>query len=1444
MSAAEPGIQTPPTRGRKRWLWNTAGVAVALLAVTLALVLWGSSPQFERMVRSHLATQIQNATGGRVEIAGFTWRLRGLQAEADGIVIHGDESLQEAPYARIEKLQVGLSVLGFFSPKVQLRDLLIEKPQIHLIIYPDGATNQPHPSTPSKQGSSNLETLFQLKAGRIAVEQGLIDVDNRAAGLDFQDRYQPLDFRAEDASLLMQYVPAHPGAPESYHIEAGVRDLDLSRKGTAEKELPVHGVIQASVDLTRDAAYLRSMRIRAEGRGVKPQLLEITGSLSNFAKPRWEAKTKGSLDMRLLDPILGYPFAPEGIAHLDLATAGQAGEFHIDGSVHAEKASYIGTGVVARGIDLTARVHADPLELRITSVVAKLQQGGQIGGEVLLAHWLPPVPGETVLRAPAQKPPPPTSSLRKKLGSRFHRQPAPKPVAPAPADHSILVKSPKVDIPVDGRVNANFSNVTVDTILDLVSQPPFQRLGVDAVLNGPAVAVWNHGDVNALQVTSHFALTPSGHALPNESPTHGTIDATYTQRDGAVDVRNLDLEMAASRLQAHGRLGAYPITSPTALTVDFQSRDLRDFDVVLRNLGLRRNNKAGVAALPIALGGQAEFHGQWAGSLESPKLSGHALATQLTAELPGSFSNPTAETQTIHWDSVEADGSYDAERIAIVHGSLQHGNAKLQIDGTLTAPPPPIRTGKNAKRAGDRGDELPAFDANSVVHGHVQAAGVDVADLLPLTGSNLPVSGRLDAQLQIQGPVHAIEGSGWAQLNDGVIAGEPVSRLHTEGALAQQVVKLSSVQIKAPAGTVNGSGEYDLRSGHFRATARGAQLDLGNIARLRTLGEHVTGTLEFDLNASGTRNDPLIEGDVTVNHLTAGGEPLGVMSATAHTVDHSLQYLVTSQMDSAHLTLQGHTELRGDYASEGKLEFSRFDIGSLFRMAHIGGITAQSALAGRAEISGPLARPQELRGDLHLDKMAVVLAGVHLQSEAGVHATLDRMRVSLDPVHITGEDTDLRAQGGVALKEKRLDMAASGSVNLKLAETLDPDLSAAGTSTFQIEAHGALSDPELRGRVDFKGGSLSLEDIPNGLSQLQGTLEFNQNRLEVRSLTAMTGGGQLSMGGYLAYQHGLYADLSVSGKNIRIRYPQGVSSLANTDLRLQGTQGSLLLSGNVLLTRFTVSPDLDIAALAAQANTVQGVVPSNAPSNHVRLDVRIQSSPQLNFQNAYAKLAGDIDLRLRGTVASPSLLGRVSITEGNATIAGTRYELQRGQISFTNPVRIQPNIDLNATARVEDYDITLGLHGTPDKLSVSYRSDPPLPEADVVALLALGRTQSEQGIYTQQQQQSAGLSPSTDVLLGGALNATVSSRVQKLFGAGAVKVDPSYLGALGNSTTRVTVEEQLGKNVTLTYATNVNTTAQQLLQAEIAINRHLSLVVMRDESGVFSMVVRATRRYR
>ena len=1422
--ASEPAGPRKPNRLRRFFLrhvpFSLAGTAVfAVLAMT-GLYFWMSSAQFEGIIRKRLIATLEQSTGGKVEIATFHWHLLGLEAEADGLVIHGTEAQGEAPYGRVDRLSARVSILGLWSPSVRLRDLEIIHPVLHLIVYPDGSTNQPQPRQPRPQPTHDLDTFFNLQAGHVALEQGMIDYDNRAASFDFQNRWAPVDFQANEVSVVLSYVPASAQLPESYRIEAGATDLMLARssshhvaKASSKSDSsksgikPVHGFFQATLDFTRSAAYLRSFRVAARAADGVSHSLDLTGSLQDFTHPRWQAKTVGDLDMKLLDPVFGYPSAPEGIAHLNLDAAGEAGEFRTDGTVHIEDGSYIGPGAYVTGLRVDTHVHADQAHLLITNIVAVLRQGGQLEGSIDLGPWLPSVAGGAVMQA-----------------TETH---------PSADRNAALIHPPPPDVRVNGKVIADMKDVSLDALLDMVSLPPFQRVGIASILNGPATANWSNGDTRTVTVTASVNLSAAAHPPDGEVPAYGAVDATYTQRNGAVDLRKLELHLPASEFTAHGNMGAYPVSSPSAMTVDFHSRNLGEFDTVLRSLGLKRNGKSGADALPVALGGQADFHGTWTGSLASPHFAGEAKATQLAIEMPTAHATPNAQPQLVHFDSVEAAGSYSAVRVAIDHAVLQRGNSKINLSGSLVA-----------SAADESTLAVPQFDTNSALHLHLDASKVNVYDIQPLLDKQLPFNGTLEAQIQADGPVHALGGSGWVQLDNGTVYGEPVTRIRAEGSMANDVFTFSSINVAEPAGSASATGSYDLNSRRFQLAARGNDLDVSKIDWLRRQQESASGKLAFTVRGSGTFDDPQLEGNATLTSLMLGGEPIGGLQLVAHSAGHSLFYDMTTHLDATELTLHGQTALDGDHATQARIDFSRFNIDSLLKLAHVSALSGQSALAGTVTVQGPLAHPDQLRGEARLLQMEATVAGVHLKSEGGVHATLANDKVSLDPLHITGEGTDMRVQGNLALNGKQqLDLAANGSINLKLAETIDPDLTADGVSTFTVEAHGPLKAPNLQGRVNFQNGALSFGDLPNGLSQLHGTLEFNQDRLEVKSLTAMSGGGPLTVNGYLAYQHGIYADLSVTGKGVRIRYPQGVSSLADSSLRLQGTQNNLQLSGDVMITRFSVSPDLDFAALAAQANSVQTVTPQDAATNHIRLDVHILSSPQLNFQNAFAKLAGDVDLRLRGTVANPALQGRVSITDGSAMIAGTRYDLQRGDITFSNPVRIEPLIDLSATARVEDYDITLNLNGTPGKLSVSYRSDPPLPESDVVALLALGRTENQQRIYTQQQEQALS-NPTTNALLGGALNATVSSRVQKLFGAGSVKVDPNYLGPFGNSTSRIIVEEQLGRNLTLTYATDVNTTGQQLLQAEIAINRHVSLLVARDESGVFSMVVKATRRFR
>ena len=262
----------------------------------------------------------------------------------------------------------------------------------------------------------------------------------------------------------------------------------------------------------------------------------------------------------------------------------------------------------------------------------------------------------------------------------------------------------------------------------------------------------------------------------------------------------------------------------------------------------------------------------------------------------------------------------------------------------------------------------------------------------------------------------------------------------------------------------------------------------------------------------------------------------------------------------------------------------------------------------------------------------------------------------------------------------------------------------------------------MQGRVVIAHAGFSLIDLPAALGEMNGTLVFNQNRLEVEHLAGRVGGGQVNFSGYITYGTTIGFDLKSSGTDIRFRYG-GVSVTADQNLQLNGTLKSSTLAGEITITRFAQIPSMDVTpAFVSQPVEVPN---PTSPLNNLRLDVRIVSAPELTVQTSLAKLSGDVDLRLRGTGSRPVLLGRINIAEGDINLNGTKYHLDRGDITFANPIRIDPILDMEATTRVRDFDITIGLHGTLEKLTTTYRSDPPLSSDDIIALLAFGRTQEE-----------------------------------------------------------------------------------------------------------------------
>jgi translocation and assembly module TamB len=191
---------------------------------------------------------------------------------------------------------------------------------------------------------------------------------------------------------------------------------------------------------------------------------------------------------------------------------------------------------------------------------------------------------------------------------------------------------------------------------------------------------------------------------------------------------------------------------------------------------------------------------------------------------------------------------------------------------------------------------------------------------------------------------------------------------------------------------------------------------------------------------------------------------------------------------------------------------------------------------------------------------------------------------------------------------------------------------------------------------------------------------------------------------------------------------------------------------------------------------------------------------------------------------------------------GNKYTISRGDINFANPFRLDPVVNVEATTKIRQYEVTLDFTGPASRLTLAYRSAPPMPSSDIIALLALGQTGQESAQRTVTGQ-SSGVGASA--VLSEAISGQLGGRIERLFGVSHFRVGPSVAVLTSpqqTSIASVTVEQQVTPSLVLTYITDLTTTQYQIIQIEYTINREFSVVALRDENGTFGLnVVRKTR---
>jgi len=1164
--------------------------------------------------------------------------------------------------------------------------------------------------------------------------------------------------------------------------------LQLGKVDTALENLrPFSWMTTADLSLGPSFADIKSLEW-SSGRSR----LRASGRISDFRNPQLNGNYDARIDLSEAAAIARRRDLREGVAEFKGSGRWSWDEFVTTGSLALRDFSWQGEQAGLRKASATADYSVTDQQIKLSKLQGKLL-GGSVSGDAQVDNWLHSIPLSSVAKT-------------KKAGEEFAMITAGRPPKKGEKEKPPGLQSGAVHLRL-----RDLSAADLTAALDVPAHP-LGRFHPAGSMTGTLDTVWK-GSPQDAEVAFGFDVNPPERALAGELPVTAHAQGKYLVGSDAVQLTQFSLSTPASRIQASGQL------SPSStLHVSVSTSNLEEWRPLVAALG-------GPTNVPFRVDGMATFNGAAGGTLSAPTLAGTLVAQDFEFTVPATSRTPP---QPVHWDSLAASLQFSPHEVALRGGTLRRGDTSADFDVVASL----------------QGRQ---FTSDSPYTARVNLHNVDVASTAALAGFDYPVSGIADASFEIsgtrahpevQGHIHATRASAYQ---------EAIESFDSDLRVTGGETQLNNIHLTHDDAVVSGSAGYTPATRGFHLDLTGANFDVSRVRQIHLDELPMQGRFDFMLQGSGTLDSPAINLAVHVRDLTLDRELSGGLNFEAVTKDGQLHLTGHSDFSRGALTVDGNVGMHGDYPANIVVHTDHVDLDALWR-AYLGDqLTGHSAFGGTVVMQGPLRYPRQwtLNGDL--SNISVDFEHVRMHNEGPVRFTYGQQTIHIQPLHMVGEGTNVTGQGSIGFTGPRtVALTADGQADLKLLAALDPDITSTGLVTLHMTVGGSLSRVLPQGNIQVKNGTVNYAGLPSGLSELNGSLLFTRDGLHIESLTARAGGGTLDLkGDATSYNGQLAFNFTAVGKDVRLRYPPGVSSTADEELHWVGTRTASTVSGNIMVTKLAVTPGFDFGSYLERSRQAAAVTPANSPLYNVKLDVGVHTAPELQMKTAVARLSGEANLRLRGSAARPSVLGRADILDGDATLNGIKFRDLRGDVTFANPVTIEPQVNLQATTHVRNYDLDVTVTGTADRLAINYRSEPPLPKSDIIALLALGRTGQESETLQQQQGQTPFTDEATAMIINQAINSTVSSRLEKVFGVGRIKIDPQGLTTETNPTARgpqVTIEQQFANNLTLTYSTNVSQSSEQIITGEYYFNRNISAVGMRDQNGVVSFDVRVRRR--
>jgi outer membrane protein assembly complex protein YaeT len=1406
--------RTGPMWGCLKWVGCSAFGVLALVALVIAGGWWylGSS-SFAGVVKLRIEKTLESRLGRNVDVGSVTIE-RGRESRIiiNGLRISNPPGAAHPYFATVGKIIVTGGIDSFWLRSIRVGRVDIIDPHLDFEIYPAGsklANNFPHWSS----GPASRYEIYHLNLGNLYIAGG---------AFDFLDRRHSISATANDITSTINVTPQedlYAGTMTSPRFTLTVQDY-----------LPVRTNLRSQFRFTPDNLALESVALD----GGPDLRIFMKGSVAPLSDAVFNLHVTSQVGLNRVREIFKVNKVLDGMIDLDGTLRGKGGAISMTGGWLAPKISadvYDLTNV--RGtMDVTG-------DRTLVDIQKATYGGGNLTGHYALPSYNEPYPMS---------------------------------------------------------VDLHYSGVSLEK---LFSDWGIRDNGLRGGATGHLAYHWNKdrilagaGEGNATLAKHATAFSQAAYPVPLSGSTDFALD------NGLVTFRRAHLVTDVSQIDLTGKFRIED--SWTDLLMKIHSNDFAELDRIGYNFAHSAGRKAYTL---LGFGGAGDITGSIQGAIKSPqvvaRLTGSALKyngvllgdSDIDLHYDGTRSLLTFDqatfrdgagrmsmTGTLTFPDQGPSPRFDVALDAVnynVERAMQAVNLKLDIKGTgsgklvVTGTPDEGKvTFANFRVHELKGDLrlngsvawLPG-KGNTSFDLDIATTSFPVSDIITfLDLGTVPVTGDVSGHLHLTGPKAKLEGSGQITIAHGSLYGEAVTNAKADITFTQGALKATNVTVEAPAGTITGDAQVDFGTNQFSYTIKSSSIDLSKVKVLSSLAGLLGGNVTLSSTGAGTLTQPELVLEATLNQATLSGLnlPPDAPPPSLYIAIRNGQLIVRGSAAGV-LSIDGTGGVATDGTLSGTVQIHVTDIAKALAMSpKTASLPATGSLTANLQLGGKLTSIETLRIDATFPEFNVRFSDHAIAPARPIHMSLRGGRIGFDDFSLAlshnGSTPATFTVGGFAelTGAKRLNIDLHGTLEAALLQLFVSGLNADGHIAIAGSLTGTMTAPRFAGTAEFQNASARIPGLPQMIDAITGTLIFREDRIDIDSVRARLGGGQIVLGGSVALDGMTPKSVRVTmqGTEVAIRYFEGLTIEANFALLLSGDLERSVLTGDVTVNRALYFRDIDIgSALLNAVLSRRGVTPAVSASwqDRVSLRLHLTSDNTLAVRNNIADFAGSADIEVSGTLGNPVILGLVTLNEGGKIkFQDIDYRVVRGSINFQNPFRIDPFFDIALEARVNGgisevesgpLDVTVALTGTLDRLTPSITSDPPASDITLFSLLGFGaltRNTANSPITAS----NAGRS-----LLFQSLSRLLNSKALSFIDSFAISSDTGDLDKTGDPGTKVSFEKQLSPNLRILVIYNTRD-SESRVSLEWQVNPDWVLQFTRDRlSNEYDIEARFRRRY-